>query len=440
MSLTGGAQLTWRGLHVVLTPEIVWSENQRYALTGPPFNPEPPPTRNAFSSPWHAGPQSIDLPLRFGDERIAALLPGQSMLAFATDRVVVGVGTQNYWWGPGLRNALLLSNNAPGFPHLFVRPLRPIETPVGNIDAHWILGGLSESRFFDFDTSNDLRSLNALAVTWQPRGDANLVVGAARAVVAPVQSWSGVAGDFWHVLGDVGHPNAHPVSDTSFAPGRDQIFSLFFRWAFPRDGFETWAEWGRTEVPLSLRDALVYPNHTQGYTLGLQWLGDTLHRSGRLRVQAEVTTIEQSTTYRFRPIGSWYTSRAVVQGYTNRGQTIGATIGPGSSSQWLALDWLTPSYFAGAFFTRLRWLEDARSQKTDFVTGAGWCEHDVSLIPGIRGAVNTPIGSIAAELSSGWRLNTFFENRSFESPGCPLTPGRDVRNKSLSLWFSPMKF
>lgn len=32
----------------------------------------------------------------------------------------VGYGNWNQWWGPGIHNSLVLSNNSEGFPHLFI--------------------------------------------------------------------------------------------------------------------------------------------------------------------------------------------------------------------------------------------------------------------------------------------------------------------------------
>ena len=184
---------------------------------------------------------------------------------------------------------------------------------------------------------------------------------------------------------------------------------------------------------MSPRDFLEQPQHSQGYTLGLQWLGGELARTrGRMRLQAEATYVEQSTTYRFRPIGSWYTSHAVAQGYTERGQPLGAAIGPGSSSQLLAIDHLAPRWQLGAYLTRIRWLDDAETQKRYPIAGIGYCSHDVSTLPGVRGRAETPFGSLFADYSSGWRLNVFFD----KATDCG-TPGRAARNRSLTFGFSP---
>jgi hypothetical protein len=443
-SITLGVRAEWGPVRFFLLPEFSGSENR--AFRGPDVDPRitppRPAARDSFSSPWHAGPQSIDLPWRFGPTAFGDLDWGQSSIIADVGRVSVGATTENEWWGPGIRNALILSNNAEGFPRVFVRTARPVETRVGIFEGRWHSGWLRESRYFDADPDVGTRSISMAAVTWQPPRS-TVVIGAARAVFSPRAGSPRLLEDAFMVFSDVGHPNARPMSDSTMRPGRDQLFSLFWRWVEPKDRFEFYGEWARTEIPVSLRDWLVHPNHTQGYTLGLQWLGDTIAwtRQAQLRVQGEATFLEQSSTFRQRPIGSWYTSRAVEQGYTHKGQVIGAAIGPGSSSQFVAMDLIAPKWQAGAYLNRIRWLEDAHSQGNyDYDAGhRGMCEHDVSFLPGIRAAAVTKIGTIQADYSAGWRLNVFFEH-----PGTCFSTfpsgARDVHNKSLTLTFVPTSF
>ena len=81
--------------------------------------------RHHFSSPWHYG-QSMDLPWRHGDRSFGDVTWGQSSIAADIGPLSIGASTENEWWGPGVRNALILSNNAAGFPKIFLRTARPI--------------------------------------------------------------------------------------------------------------------------------------------------------------------------------------------------------------------------------------------------------------------------------------------------------------------------
>lgn len=431
-----GGRLEWGRVQLFALPELTISTNAAYDVTVPGIFPALPPSRDPWSSPFHSGSQSIDLPIRFGDKPIRRLHPGQSAVVLNAGPADVGAATENEWWGPGLRSALVLSDNAPGFPHLFVRTARPLDTRLGRVEARWMAGGLTDSRFFYATSKESLRQIALLGATIQPNGVEGLTLGAARSVFGPARSWGSALTSFFHVFRDVGQPDARALSDFTAPAGPDQLFSLFMRWVLPPDGFEVYGEWGRAEFPKSLRDFLAQPNHTQAYTLGLQWLGDELGGSGgRLRVQAEATFLQQSGTFQFRPIGSWYTSAATSHGYTQQGQILGAAIGPGSSSQWVAIDHLRASWSIGAYVSRTRWLEDARSQAfVGLPVGNGWCEHDVSLLGGFRGSAATRFGTFGADYSSGWRYNVFF-NRAPTS--CPFNQGRDVRNQSLSITFAP---
>lgn len=434
--VVAGARLEWWRLRLLLLPEFTVSSNDSFAIAVPDLFPAVQPPKKPWASPFHYGSQSIDLPIRFGRERIERLYPGQSSLTVEAGPADVGIGTENEWWGPGMRNALLLSNNAPGFPHLFVGSRRPIETPVGSVEARWIAGGLSDSRFF-YEGSEDLiRQITLLGVVVAPRGVDGLTLGAARSVFGPARSWGSAMTSFFHVFRDVGQPDARALNDFTAPSGPDQLLSFFGRWAFPKDGFEVYGEWGRAEFPKSVRDFLEMPNHTQAYVLGLQWLGDSLGLTGgQIRVQGEVAFLQQSSTFQFRPIGSWYTSAATGYGYTEQGQVIGAGIGPGSSSQWVAVDHMMPSWSLGGYVNRIRWLEDARSQAfLGLPPSEGWCEHDVSFLGGVRSHVAGRFGSVGLDYSTGWRYNVFFNH---DRRSCPFSRGKDVRNKSLAVTFTP---
>jgi hypothetical protein len=216
----------------------------------------------------------------------------------------------------------------------------------------------------------------------------------------------------------------------------------------PADGFEAYAEWGRYQQPVSLRDFLVEPNHTQAYSIGLQWLSPEIRIAGRyplprgrsigwppgrLRIRGEFSSLEQSTTFRLRTTGTWYTSDPVVQGYTHRGQALGAAIGPGSSNQWLAFDYVAEKWHFGLAFERTRWQEDAHSLQVWPAGAGGWCEHDVSGLRTFSGSRKTRYGTFSGSWTAGWRMNVFFKYFG----ACPTGQSVDVLQNSLSIAFTP---
>jgi len=433
---TFGARYARGRLRVVIAPQLVLASNSDWHVrdTVVFWSPHPAPARasRAYTFSWYQGQFSIDLPLRYGDRAVRIIDPGQSSIYLKLGRTDVGAGTENQWWGPGIRNALVLSNTAPGFFHFFLRSGRPWQTRVGSVEWRWIVGGLAESRYFDAIPDNDLRSLSAAAVTLQPWFSRNLTLGASRSVMGTATGWGQVPLRWFEVFHGTDRTTEQLAWDDPGSPGgREQIMSLFFRYVMPAAGSEVYWEWGRTELPASLRDFLVAPNHTQGYTVGVQWSRPIAREGARFRVQGEITTLEQSATFRDRPIGTWYSSRRVVQGYTHRGQMLGAAIGPGSSAQWLALDYLAPAWALGAYGGRTRWNEDIHSVYNwpDYMQ---YCNHDVSVYGGVRAERQSRLGRVLGDLEISNRMTAYFQRA-----GCFPPTFRDIRNVGLKVTFIP---
>mgnify|MGYP006277805645 CR=1 FL=1 len=424
--LTLGARIRGGPVTLVLAPQLLHQENADFQIVPYPLDQTPP--RSFFAHPFHPPPESMDHPLRFGDEAFSRLLPGQSSLTIRAGPVGAGVSTENAWWGPGIRNGILLSSQAPGVPRIFLRTDRGLPTPLGNVEAVWFLGRLDESDYFDDDPDNDTRTLNGVAVTLRTAFDEGLTLGAARTVFAPLKPGDTGLGAGLDAFRSVGRPNRDGGPEVD--PGPDQILSLFARWVFPPHGFEVYGEWARFEEAGSLTDFLEFPQHSQGYTVGFQWVGRPDPR-GHLRVQGEITNLEPSGTWRHKGAFSTYASRAVVQGYTHRGQVIGAGIGPGASSQWAATDYIRDGWRGGAFLGRIRW--NAAAHLSGVVPY--WGRSDVTLFWGFRGGVDYGGWHLDGELSHGIRMNYLFQ--TFEpDPVSGKAEGVDVANTSVTLTLS----
>jgi hypothetical protein len=430
-SLNDGAQWTGRGLtlllgggvagsvgpvNVIVAPELWRAQNETF-----PVLPGGDSIRSDFASPWFYHNLSADLPVRFGYRPTMAVSPGESAVWMTRGRIAFGLSTESQWWGPGIRNALLVSNHAGGIPHAFVRTTSPIATRAGSIEAKWIVGALSESRFFDDVASNDLRSLSGAIVTLSPAGDSTLTVGVARVVYSRIDGVAALPLRSFDVIAR-GSGGDKVQSSTSLAS--EQLTSLFFRWAMPASSAEVYGEWGRLRLPVSLRSLLVAPQFTQGYTVGAQWL-PPLRPQTRLRLQVELTNLEQNPTSDAADTISFYSSSVIAQGYTHRGQVVGAAIGPGSSSQWLAMDLLQSNRSLGAFVGRIRWNTDAYYLQPTSVTPSSY---DVSIFAGLRGDLRLARRLVAAEAVWQHRLSFLFQNASY---GFSTSEAFDKRNTTL---------
>ncbi len=442
MTLAGGFFARVGRVQIVVAPQLTSQANKYFQLHVPGIDR---PVVPADRSPWQfeyyaAGPYSVDMPTRFGDKRIGRLSSGQSSISVAFRNIQFGLSNENEWWGPGISNALVLSNNAPGFPHYFLRTGKPIRTRLGDIDVRWLVGGLTESGFFDTTSTNNLRSITAGALSLKLRKPEGLTLGVTRSVWQTASGWGKIPVRWFELFHPITWPNRVPLNDSLLAPGgRDQIFSLFGRWVMPESGFELYGEWGRTEFPPSLRNFLIAPNHTQAYTIGFQWRRPGLRPNDFWRVQAENTSVEQSATFRDRPIGVWYTSRKVIQGYTNRGQPLGASVGPGSSGQNMNIDYMRPSWAVGVKAGRMRLNEDVRSiyfSNNGPLFYKAWCSHDIDLYYGARASGQSRFGFAALDLTFGNRIQPWFQTIT----GCPSGSNMiDIRNNTVSITIVPFR-
>jgi len=396
-----GAVLQAGPLRLVVAPELAWSQNRGFDDLMPAAwdtLPHPP-----FQAPWQTGRDALDLPGRFGAGSVQRIYPGQSSLTLRAGAVAVGAATESQWWGPGTRNAIVFTNQAAGVPHLFLRTARPLTTPLGPVEAKWVAGALRASAWTGAPRGEGWRSLSAAALVLRPAAG-GLSVGVARAVYAPSDGAGGAltqgadAFTRWAGAGDT--LNAHPF---------EQITSLFARMVFPSEGAELYAEWARYRLPGSLREFLERPEHTQGYVLGAQWLRPA--GAGAVRLQTELTYLERDPTYLSTSLGSWYASAAVPQGYTNDGQVVGASVGPGGSGQWLAADWLRGPGRVGLFVGRNRWANDAYYDQPGSRVSR-YRGHDVSVFGGLRAAVALGPMLFDADYTLAKRYNYLFQNTS----------------------------
>jgi hypothetical protein len=406
-------------VRVAVAPALSHSQNLPFQILPSPFA-----GRSTYSNPFHGPTASLDLPHRFGDRPLTAIDFGRSALSVSVAGVTAGLTADDEWWGPGIRNALVLSNNAGGVPRVFVSTARPVRFAIGAVEAKLISGTLTQSRFFSEATLEN-RTLSGVVAQYRPAFDSLLTFGFARVVYAPIG------------------PSASPLLLTASRSvdalvrwesldslqRSDQIGAVFARWVFPRAGLEVYGEWARMDLPQSLKEVLVAAHHSGGWTAGFQW-AQRRNAARYLRLQSELTYLEQSRVFLDRPQPDFYTGIASPQGYTQRGQVIGAAIGPGASSQWLALDWFERHWQLGGFLGRIRWDNDALYRRP----GSTFFHHDVSVFGGIRGGWRTPWTDFSAELTAAHRYNYLFQN-GLVSPGGFRTV--DVNNLTLVLAATP---
>lgn len=393
--LRAGAVATWGPLTATLYPTVYSAANADFT-TAPVTDPE----RSPFAYAWSSG---IDWPQRFGADAVTAIDWGQSGIRLDLAGFTAGVSTENMWWGPAVRHPILMSNTAPGFPHLDLGTGRPVRTPIGRVETRFVWGRLTESRYFDTVTTNDRRFFAGLTAAVEPRWFPGLTLGLGRVFYMP---WDSVDADdpivvFQSVLKKAFKTPENPGGDDD----RDQMLSLFARWVLPESGFEVYGEWSRNDHNWDLRDFILEPDHSQAFMLGFAKAMPS--RSSIWRLRGELTHLERSRTYEVRASPPYYTHYIIQQGYTHRGQLIGAGIGPSGSSQFFSVDRYTPKGRIGVYAERVRYDNDtyyALFGPTDAYLG-----HDVELTIGLSALRFLGNFDLRGDLALSRELNRYFQ-------------------------------
>lgn len=331
---SAGVEGRWGRWTAALRPIALRAQNQAFAL-----NPiAVPPGLSPYAYPTGSFVR-IDAPQRFGTGTYERLDLGDSYLRGDLGPVAIGVSNETQWWGPGRRNDLMLTNNGPGFGHAWVGTARPLDLRVAQIEAKWIWGRLTESAFFDTVASNDHRFMTGAVVVARPAMLRGLELGASRVFVQDWRPGGPSVADLLNVFMALEKTAfvspANPTGDDT----RDQMASLFARWVMPESGFEVYAEWARGDHGRDLRDLLVEPEHASAYLTGFQKTFTRDAAAERWRVGAELTLLGLGRPSQLRaPPSAFYVHHLVTQGYTQRGQVMGAGIGQGSSQLSLSVD------------------------------------------------------------------------------------------------------
>lgn len=303
-------------LSIQIKPEYVFAGNDKF---------------NEYQS--HNGP--ADLPLRFGNGPYLHLSWGQSSVRLNFNPISIGLSNENLWWGPGMQNSLLMSNTAPGFKHLTLNTSRPLRTPIGSIEAQIIAGRL-EASGYTANLPDDWRYLSGLVLSYQPRWFPGLFLGFTRSFQIYSKDMDQSFADYFPIFQAFQKKNTNED-----AKRRDQVTSVFMRWLLTKSKAEVYFEYGLNDHSYNTRDFLLGPGHSRAYTIGMNKLISYKGRKAEyIQVGIELTHMEQSLDRLIRDAGEWYTHYQVLHGYTNRGEVLGAGIGPGGNLQSLNISWV----------------------------------------------------------------------------------------------------
>lgn len=313
-------------LSASLRPHIIYNQNRSFELS--PY--EPNTDRSQFAYPLG----NIDWPQRFGNGPFWSFDIGNSYIRADYKGWAAGISNELMQWGPARQNSILMDSNAPGFRHFFISTSQPKDIHIGLLKTKLFWGKMFESDFFDDNSLNNERYISGLTLSVNPKPLPGLRLGINRIFYETIPPNGIPPGDLLKIFEAFTKVNFTNDSNPGGNDQADQLLSLFGRWIFPNSGLEIYGEWARTDHSWNWREFFTEPEHSRGYTLGLQKTFK-LSTERIFSSTLEFTQLEASKTGLFRGFPTFYVHGRSHQGYTNRGQLLGAAIGPGSSSQYI---------------------------------------------------------------------------------------------------------
>jgi hypothetical protein len=435
--ISGGIQLRYRKWTVTLQPELVVSQNNAFETFF---------TQN-FDTTWSRFYQWLnksDIPERFGKNAYHKLFGGQSSIRYNTNGFSLGISTENLWWGPGTRNALVMSNNAPGFLHFTFNSTAPLQTAAGSFEWQLVAGQLNNSGILPPETNRVYanrsgylyqpknesgRYLTGLVVSWQPKWVKGLHVGFAKAAYLYNTDISGMA--------DILPLEGIFRSGSQKQGKKASLGSLFARYVMPEERAEFYMEFGRNDKSPNLINIVSDNAYPRAYTAGFRKLFPARNNSF-IEFSSELTQMQlPAVAGLIQNAQSWYLNDYVRQGYTHKGQVLGAAIGPGSNSQMLGIAWVKGIKRVALGFERIVRNEDFYYNA--FAESKDFRRHWVDLSTSLSADWLYHRFLISAEMNLTRSLNYqwwYFDYLPLTSPANYFRTGYDVLNFQARVSFS----
>ncbi|TVQ64901.1 MAG: hypothetical protein EA360_11270, partial [Balneolaceae bacterium] len=329
-------------------PHLVIHENRDFPAPGFVLSRSGP---GFFQTEEYAA--EVDLPYRFGPDPFTVLDPGHSSARLFYRAMETGLSTEPLWWGPAVKYPLMMSNNAPGISHFFLGTRHPAPVPlIGHISFRWILGYPQDSDYYIGFNQKDRRFMNGANVAWNPSFIPELSLGVTRMFhVYEVDGFS--LSNAALILGPVRKVRLIRLEGSDEErQERNQMISAYAHLRLPGARAEIYGEFFREDHSFDLRDFLQQPHHNSGYAIGLQKI---MSGPGAdfYNLNVEFTNLTTSQLQQVRPQAYFYSHSRIQQGHTNRGQVLGAAIGPGSNSQYVELQAYRERLRVGLFLQRV---------------------------------------------------------------------------------------
>lgn len=318
-SLTAGARLEAFGFEATFKPQVSWSQNREFDYMPGVYGSE-------YSYFWKG---NIDLVQRYGDSSFWTFDWGDTEIRYSWNNFTVGFGFQSPWLGPAFLNPMLGSNNAGTYPKFDIG-LRKTKVYMpytdwylGEMEGRAWLGYLTESDYFDNDSTNNHRQLTGFSAAYSPSILPELTLSINKISLA---RWDEKSAKYLNPLYD-----SNEVEDQKVSFGADLLF--------PTVGFEVYGELGIDDYN---GRGFADPFHTMIYTVGTIKELTFIKKVTKSKLESELIFewsnfgMSQDFQLEWKYMG-YYSHSLISQGYTQNGQIIGAGSGYFGNSQYIAL-------------------------------------------------------------------------------------------------------
>lgn len=311
-SARAGVAWRWRFVSVRIEPTFFWAENRSYDVlpNETPLRPYADAMRAAY----------IDLPQRFGSSSYARLDPGQSSIRFDAFGLTAEVGSENLFWGPAVRNPLLLGPNAAGIPHIAFGTSQGLRTPLGRWHGQVMYGRAASTALTPDSAAQADRFVSGIVLSWSPNDSRAFEVGTARFYHA---RWPRrLNASAWRT--PFGAAFVDPDVDAA-ALADNQLAEVFVRVA-PGRGLEFFGEFGKNDRNANLRDLEVEPDHNAAWSAGFLATIGAVNAPAFWTLRGEVLDGRITSLVRTRGQGTLYEHDEIRAGHTNVGQLLGSPL------------------------------------------------------------------------------------------------------------------
>lgn len=427
-------------LTIQLKPEFVWAQNKDY--DGFPLWPR------HYESTWQTRYMwfnTIDQPERYGSSNYAQVTPGQSSIRLNQWGLSLGLSTENIWWGPAIRNSIMMSNNAQGFPHITLNTQRPIKTPIGSFEGQIVTGKLEASGYKPPASSvpfrgriqyipkpNDWRYFQALSFSYSPKWIKGLSLGVTRWI----QQYSEVAkatNDYFPAFSNLFRENDNNVTRTEI--DRDQAASIFGRWIWFDSNAEFYFEFAKNDAAINIRDLMVDTDHSRALTVGINKLFPTVQKNVYWQFNFEWTQMSQTESRLLRNSFSWYIHSRVRDGYTNNGEILGSGLGPGGNAQYMEVSRVKGLHRIGGAIERFVHNNDFNNSAFENDFTRYWVDYNIHGF--VEWRIDSDImlsGALFYTKSLNYQWEVLFDPN--DPSAFPDTPGVDRNNWNLDIKLS----